>query len=160
MDIRHLTLGQDREVVASLFSNATDYVLLETGRPPDSGTVDEFFDERPPNVGPSGAVHFGAFEAEQVVGILGMTFGYPEETDAYIGLLLLSEDARGRGLGSEILAAATNVARRHGAKRQFIAVLDENPKGRAFWEREGFEFEQTFPPTDDAHKRHRMVREV
>jgi hypothetical protein len=59
-----------------------------------------------------------------------------------------------------MLATATHFARGRGVKRLFIAVLDANPMGRAFWEREGFEFEQTFPPTDDAHKRHRMVREV
>jgi len=49
---------------------------------------------------------------------------------------------------------------RSGGRRRLIAVLDANPKGRAFWEREGFVLAKTFEPTLDQHIRHRMIRKI
>jgi len=160
MDIRALHPIKDRQIVGAVFATAADYVTLETGAAPDDKTVVEFFDERPPSVGPDDALHFGLFEDDNPMGLLGICFGYPEPTDCYIGLLLLCKDARGLGFGPKALAHATNVARARGMKRQLVAVLDENPKGRAFWNREGFVLDQTFAPTDDRHTRHRLIRAI
>lgn len=160
MTIRALCRRVDRLLVATFFAGAQDYVLLETGHVSTRETVDEFFDERPPNVGVDDAVQLGLFEAEHLIGIISMTFGYPRPTDAYIGLLLMSEGMRGKGNGQRTLEQATSLAQARGARRQLIAVLDANPKGRAFWEREGFVLNQTFPPSDDRHTRHRMVRSI
>lgn len=160
MTIRALSHTSDRSIVASFFSRAADYVTLETGEPPNSGTIDEFFDERPPNVGVEDALHFGLFEADYMLGLIAFSLGLPEPTDSYIGLLLLAHTARGNGIGPRALAHATSLARARGATRQLIAVLDTNPKGRAFWEREGFLLEKTFAPTADCHTRHRLIRAI
>ncbi len=64
-----------------------------------------------------------------------MAFGYPEAGDAYIGLMLLATEARGQGLGTMFLDHLTDLARARGARRQLLAVLDANPRGRRFWER-------------------------
>jgi GNAT superfamily N-acetyltransferase len=95
-----------------------------------------------------------------LLGILGVVFGYPDANDSYIGLLLLAPQARGSGVGGQALAHATALARARGSTRQLVAVLDNNPKGRAFWDREGFALEKSFPPTKDGHTRHRMTRAI
>jgi len=158
MKIKPLDWLKDRHTVAVLFSSAADYVTLATGSAPNIATVDKFFEERPPNVSPEN--DFGAYEGEHLIGIAGMLFGYPHENDAYIGLLLISPGARGMGTGAHLLTHLTNVARARGMTRQLVAVLDANPKGRAFWDREGFVFETTFPPSDDHHTRHRLTRAI
>lgn len=160
MDIRTLSATSDHDAVFDLFKQAADYVMLEDGHPPNRATVDAFFNDRPPKIAAKNALQLGVFEDDQLLGILGMLFGYPEATDCYIGLLVMSPEARGRGVGAQALAHATSLARTRGAQRQLVAVLDQNPKGRAFWEREGFVLEQTFPPSDDTHIRHRMTREI
>jgi GNAT superfamily N-acetyltransferase len=100
------------------------------------------------------------FDADRLIGILGVVFGYPDATDSYIGLLLLAPYARDRGVGGRALAHATTLGRARGSTRQLVAVLDNNPKGRAFWDREGFALEKSFPPTEDRHTRHRMTRAI
>jgi GNAT superfamily N-acetyltransferase len=160
MIMRSLSATTDRAAVARLFADAADYVLLEDGRAPDEATTDDFFNERPPNVVAVDAVHIGMFDADRLLGILGVVFGYPDANDSYIGLLLLAPQARCSGVGGQALAHATALARARGSTRQLVAVLDNNPKGRAFWDREGFALEKSFPPKKDGHTRHRMTRAI
>jgi hypothetical protein len=100
MMMRLLLPTSDRAVVARLFVRAADYVLLEDGRAPDKATTDDFFDGRPLNVGADDALHIGMFDADHLLGILGVVFGYPDAADSYIGLLLLAPYARGKGVGA------------------------------------------------------------
>lgn len=160
MDIRLLNAKADHALVADLYTRAADYVLLEEGRAPTDDTVQAFLYDRPPKVSPNAAFHFGLFEDESLIGISGMIIGYPEPRDSYIGLLLLTPAARRKGYGKAVLDHVTRHANAAGASRQFVAVLEKNQKGRAFWEREGFVLERTFPPRDDAHTRYRMMRTI
>ncbi|WP_248298189.1 N-acetyltransferase [Tabrizicola sp. YIM 78059] len=71
-------------------------------------------------------------------GVAELSYGFPEATDAYLGLMLLGPWARGAGHGRAMLDQAETLARARGARRIVLAVLEANPRGRAFWEREGF----------------------
>ena len=99
--------------------------------------MDNYFNERPPNVGAEDAVHIGMFDADRLIGILCVVFGYPDATYSYIGLLLLALHARGKGVGGHAVAHAATLSKARGSTHQLVAVLDNNPKGRAFWQREG-----------------------
>jgi GNAT superfamily N-acetyltransferase len=160
MIMRSLSATTDRATVARLFPDAADYVLPEYGRAPDEATMDNYFNERPPNVGAEDAVHIRMFDADSLIGILGVVFGYPDATDSYIGLLLLAPHALGKGVGGHAVAHAATLAKARGSTRQLVAVLDNNPKGRAFWKREGFVLEKSFLPTNDGYIRHRMMRAI
>jgi GNAT superfamily N-acetyltransferase len=46
--------------------------------------------------------------------------------------------AQGAGHGKAFLAHAETLARTRGASVLYLGVLDANPRGRAFWDREGF----------------------
>lgn len=137
--IRDLDPGGDRAAVAALFDRAADYVLLASGVGPDAGTVDAFFAAAPPGCDPAASVRLGLFRDEgPLAGIAEVGFGFPEPDDAFLGLLLLDPACRGAGLGRRLLAEAAARARARRAKRLLVAVLDANPRARAFWEREGF----------------------
>jgi len=160
MKIRRLDPIQDRSVVTGLFAEAADYVMLETGTAPNAGTVDAYFNDRPPLVVPQDALHVGMFDEDRLIGIAAMAFGYPEERDAYIGLLLFVPGVRGVGHGARLVSHLTDLAQARGANRQLVAVLEANPKGHKFWEREGFSQQKTFSPTEDGHVRHRLARAI
>ncbi|MDB4213859.1 GNAT family N-acetyltransferase [Octadecabacter sp.] len=160
MDFKPLDKTIHRSEVARLFDRTADYVMLEHGRLPDADIVDGFFDDRPSCVAAKDSLHFGLLEDQNLIGIAGMLFGFPDKTDAYIGLMVLAPEARGHGNGAQLLSHLTGVARARGAQRQLVAVLDANPKGRAFWDREGFVLETSFPPSDDSHTRHRLTRKI
>lgn len=158
-----LRQGPDDAAVLDLMVRAADYSLLEKGRPPVAADVPAFFASCVPGGDLAEAVKLGFWQDEVLLGVLEMSYGYPDPADAYIGLLMLDKAARGAGIGPQLLAEATVRARAKGAKRQLVAVLAANPKGRAFWQREGFRPERDFPASPDdplGHARCRMTRDL
>src|SRR5262245_59980730 len=136
--IRLLAGDRDAPAVRKLYGRAADYVALETGLEPDQSTVEEFFTDCPPGGDFAQSVKVGLFmPGDRLVAIADLAFGYPSAKDAYIGLMLIEADSRGKGRGRLLLAYLVAVARSRGAERMLVAVLDENARARAFWEREG-----------------------
>ena len=161
--IRALDPARDLAAVADLLHRAADYIVLETGSPPGPDAAAAFFHDAPPGGRPETGVKLGAFEGGTLQGIADLAFGWPEPADAYLGLLLLAPSARGRGLGPRMLDHVQAIARQRNAPRLLLAVLDANPRGRAFWERQGFTVALTLPAarigTAD-HVRLRMVKQL
>ena len=73
-----------------------------------------------------------------MAGLAELSFGFPTPSDAYLGFMMFAPSARGAGLGRALLAHIEGLARAAGAESLYLAVLGVNPRGRAFWEREGF----------------------
>lgn len=158
--IRDLT-RDDLPAVAALFAAAADYVLLERGAPADPAALaEEFFTDAPPGIDPATSLRLGVFDGARLLGKADAAFGYPEATDAYIGLMIFDPAARGAGLGAGLLRAIETRARERGATRLLIAALEANEKGRAFWTREGFELQQLFRDRDYGAARHTVYRMV
>jgi len=160
MKIIPLSYPDDIARVRRVFDAATDYVFLEYGTAPNDALIKDFFQDRPPQVPAANCHHIGIEKDGDVIGAAGFLFGFPKPTDCYIGLLILAPLERDRGIGTRVVEHITASARSQGAMRLLIAVLDENHKGRAFWNAQGFRHLQTFPPTSDRHTRHRMGRDL
>lgn len=138
MTIRPLDPIADRPLVDALFREAEDYIRLERGEPPGPEVTDEFFTDTPPGCDGTASARLGLFQDGRLVALAEMAFGYPTATDAYLGLMVVTPAARGTGAGRRLLRHLEEVARSRAMARMFLAVLDSNPRGRTFWEREGF----------------------
>lgn len=139
MILRPLSPDLDRPLVAALFAEAADYVAIERDAAPGPELTDEYFADAPPGIDPATSFRLGALDEDgTLLGLIEQSFDYPTAEDSYLGLMLLAPRARGQGLGRRLLDAAETEARRRGKCRLYLAVLDANPRGRAFWEREGF----------------------
>lgn len=154
--IRTLKPTADRVLVAEMMRGSADYFRLWLGRPASGADVDDFFTGAPPGVDPATARHFGLFLRGELSGIASLTFGFPEPGDPYLGLIILSPGARGMGHGVALLSHVEDAARSTGAKTLYLAVLDANPRGRAFWTREGFA-PTGVSRTDDSHGQNHTV---
>lgn len=160
MKFENLDPQLDRDRVAALFHAASDYVELEDGHPPNAQTVTNFFEDRPPALSDDDTCQIGVIDNGKLVGLVGLCFGYPQASDCYIGLMIFDPAVRSNGYGRQAVDHVVTVARSRGADRLLIAVLDANPRGRSFWGQNGFVWEKTFPPSDDNHTRHRMIRPI
>lgn len=137
MLIRSLDPKTDRSLVAAFFLAASDYIQLERGAPPDAAVTDDYFADAPPGCDPAASFRLGLFDPD-LIGLAELSFGYPAPEDAYIGLLMIVPSSRGSGAGARLLHQLQARARARACPRIHLGVLDANPRGRAFWEREGF----------------------
>lgn len=147
----------DLRAVEAVYRCAADYLALESGLAPDAAAR-AFFEERPPTGGDA-PLKFGiADDNGDLVAIGDLAFGYPEPTDAYLGLLLLVPTVRGGGLGRTILGEVMRLARARGAPRLLLGVLDANRRALAFWERQGFKLNRTSGPHAFGERQHMVHR--
>lgn len=137
MRIRPLDPQTDRAAVEGFFQEVADYIRLERGAGPDASVTDDYFSDAPPGIDPATSLHLGLFDGG-MTGIAELSFGYPSAKDAYLGLLIIAPATRGSGAGAFFLRHLEREARGRGASHIYLGVLDANPRGRAFWEREGF----------------------
>lgn len=138
MLIRPLDPVTDLPLVEGFYAAAPDYWLLAEGVPPGPEKAAEFFTDCPPGCDPAASHRLGLFLADRLSGLAELSFGFPEAGDAYLGLMILGPWAQGGGLGAGLLADVEALARQAGSTRLYLGVLDQNPRGRTFWLREGF----------------------
>lgn len=159
MIIRPLHAVSDSAAVTSFFIRAADYVQLESGQPPSTAHTTEFFTEAPPGIDPATSQHFGLYLTDgHMAAIATVAYGFPNDGDAYIGLLLIDPDHRGKRLGQQMLDHLCGAAKTHHASRILIAVLEENTKGHRFWSKMGFREEMRSQPKQIGLKTHVQIR--
>jgi ribosomal protein S18 acetylase RimI-like enzyme len=100
--------------------------------------VHDFFNDAPPGCDPTQSLRLGLFSHGHLTAITEMAMGYPDARTAYLGFLLVAPQARGCGVGAHMLRYLQCRAQEMGAMAICLGVLAANPRGRAFWEREGF----------------------
>ena len=156
--IRALHPQDDRAAVALLLTQAQDYYHLWLGHAPGPAEVDDVFTGTPPGCDPAASQRLGLWRHGALQGVAELSFGFPGPQDAYLGLMILAPQARGQGHGAAFLAHLEALARAR-STQLFLAVLDANPRGAAFWARNGFS------PTgvsrqdaDTGHSLHRLVK--
>ncbi|WP_052249784.1 GNAT family N-acetyltransferase [Tateyamaria sp. ANG-S1] len=143
-EIIPLTWPDDGPRILDLCHRASDYVMLERGQSPDLAYVESEMTEAPPSVPPNQIWCWGHSQANgSLDGVATCLKGYYDPDDWYLGLLLLDQAARGAGLGTQMAQHVIEQAKADAAQCLRIAVLDDNPRGRAFWERLGFAHEKS-----------------
>ena len=157
MLIRTLDPVTDLDAVENLFTRAADYWLLADRRPPDRQKARDFFTDGPPGCDPAASHRLGLFQDGRLIGVAELSFGIPLAVDAYLGLMLLDPAARGAGPGTLLLAEVESRACAARAPHLYLAVLKANPRGRAFWERQGFaDTGKSGTDSDTGHILHRL----
>ncbi len=104
----------------------------QIGQPAD---VEALFRDRPP--GPCRKEVLGIWE-RGLAGVVDLLHGYPDPRTWFIGLLVLSPDRRGQGLGVRVEQQLVTEARVSGVQRMRLGVQFNNTAGRRFWERCGY----------------------
>lgn len=157
--IRPLDPKADLEAVEALYAQAAAFWIMTDRRPPDRHKAEAFFIDTPPGCDPAASHRLGLFEHSDLAGVAELSFGFPEPDSAYLGLMVLAPARRGRGLGRAFLQHLETLARNRGSSQLFLAVLEENQAGRAFWQAQGFaETGLIRHDAETGHTLHRLVK--
>lgn len=138
MDIRELDPVKDRAAVESLLTEAQDYYHLWKGMAPGEEEIDDFLAGGPPNYDVQRSHRLGLYLDGRLSGVAELSFGFPEAGNAYLGLMILAPRARSSGNGQAFLAHVEALAKAGQSPMLYLAVLEKNHRGRAFWDRMGF----------------------
>lgn len=159
MLIRSLHPVADLAAVTAVQAEAQDYWLLAEGKCDPAAKAAEFFTDGPPGCDPARSHRLGLFADGVLGGLAELSFGFPEVRDAYLGLMLIAPRLRSKGAGVVFLAEWERLARLADAPVLYLAVLEANPRGRAFWERMGFAATgKTGRDAESGHVLHRLAK--
>ncbi|MET9467471.1 GNAT family N-acetyltransferase [Streptomyces sp. NPDC006544] len=129
--------------IATLY--ATNHAFFElTGDFPDPGriTVEQVAAALADELAHEGAEILLARSAGRLVGLAATLAHHPDPTaedpDPWIGLLLVDATAHRQGHGRAVATQVEDRFRAAGRSGVRIAVLDNNPKGLAFWRSQGY----------------------
>jgi GNAT superfamily N-acetyltransferase len=148
----------DAEAVQALIESDPGYTERITGSPPGAADAQSLLTMRPPGLSDEAKVVLGVFEGgdaddsgghrtessagRDLVAVVDLLRGYPEEPVAFVGLLQVHGGRQGRGIGRTAyrLVEQYVVEQWPEVRRLRLAVVDTNAELAApFWNRQGFE---------------------
>lgn len=141
---KKLTLENDIDNLQSLCEACCDYYIMMSGNPPASTEAIELFNDVPPNVELNNKFLIGIYnKSNEMAGLIDMVKDFPEEGTWFIGQLMIKPELRKQGLGSLIMKSYQEWVGCNGAKRVSLSVVEKNKDAFRFWNRIGFEVEDT-----------------
>ena len=129
----------DLDDLQSVFEAAPSFGLLHGGKPPSPTAAQDLFTSLPPDKQRSDQFVYGFYDQNNcIVACAEVINGYPDASIAFIGLLLFAEFAQGQSNGPWAVDQLAAISATWGCSLFRIAVLENNPRALAFWQREGF----------------------
>jgi ribosomal protein S18 acetylase RimI-like enzyme len=148
-----LLLPEDAATLQRLFEKCRDYFLVVDGQEPPPNAAKEEFSSVPPGKSLNDKFMFGIFHIrENLVGLLEGLRQYPDETTWWIGLFLLTPEARNQGIGQMVIHEFKNYVRRNGGQAIALGVVEDNQRAFAFWKKLGFAFLHKTEPRQFGNK--------
>jgi len=129
----------DAERVQQLLDSCSDYYELHEGcvTPPDAGAYE--LSAVPPTRSASDLLVVGLEDLSgRVTALIQILRGYPADDIWWIGLLVVSPELRGEGLGRELLTHVCDAAVAALVPELQLAVSVNNSRAEKFWRGAGF----------------------
>jgi RimJ/RimL family protein N-acetyltransferase len=148
---------KDAEVLQQLYEQCTEFALLTDGQPPLPAAAREEFDAVPKGKTTQDKYIFGLFDPDDIlVGMIESIRYYPDNETWWLGLMMLTPEQRGQGLGSEFYRAFERWVSSQGVPRISLSVVEANESGLQFWKKMGFEVIRKTPPRQFGIKTHEL----
>ncbi|MBR0417839.1 MAG: GNAT family N-acetyltransferase [Erysipelotrichaceae bacterium] len=92
----------------------------------------------PPDVDISAKYYVGLYEKEELVAIMDLIEGYPEEDECFIGFFMMNNALQGKGIGTSIIQELCHYLYSKGFKKVYLGIDRDNPQSNHFWKKNGF----------------------
>ena len=134
-----LTKEENLNELQLVHEQAPTYSLNISGELPSSNAAAEVFSAIPENFNYDKKFVIGVWLENELIGIMDLLRGYPNNETAMLGLLLLKEKYQGKGLGKksfeELLIFINSWAE---INKMRISVIENNRQVLEFWHSLGF----------------------
>ena len=92
----------------------------------------------PPNIPMNQKHYIGFFEENQLIALMDLIDGYPDEQTAFIGFFMVKHDLHNQGIGTAIINEVTSVLADLGFTQSRLGIDSTNPVGLHFWQKNGY----------------------
>jgi GNAT superfamily N-acetyltransferase len=131
---------EDAPVLQSLYEQCADFSLLSVDQPFSPTEAREEFDVLPDGKIAADKYIFGLVDSHSnLIGMIESIRHYPNDQTWWIGLMMLSPNQRGQGLGLNFYQAFEDWVSKQGIKKISLCVIEINELGLRFWKSLGFE---------------------
>jgi GNAT superfamily N-acetyltransferase len=138
---------EDAPILQNLYEQCTEFSLLTEGTLFSPTEASDEFDVVPDGKTTADKYMFGLFldnsyeEIHQcnLIGMIEAIRHYPDSQTWWIGLMMLTPQQRGRGIGANFYQAFEDWILKQGIKRVSLCAIEANELGLKFWKRLGFE---------------------
>ena len=134
---RVLTEG-DAEIILALCRNNPLFYEYTEAEPTKEQILDDL-KATPPGKGLSDKYFFGFFEGDELVAVMDLVDGYPDQGTAYIGFFMVNLHYQGKRVGTSIIDEVTEYLRSKGKTAVRLAIDKGNPQSTHFWKKNVFE---------------------
>lgn len=125
---------KDAVVLQALYEQCVEFALLTDGQPPSSTAARDEFDAVPDGKTTEDKYILGLFDPKnELIGMIESMRHYPDNQTWWLGLVMLSPEQRGQGLGSEFYQAFENWVSAQGVKQVSLSVVEANELSLQFW---------------------------
>ena len=128
----------DVEMIYSFCKSNTQYYEY-CGKEPSIELIERDLEITPPDFPIEQKYYVGFFEGDNLVAIMDLEDGYPDEDYAYIGFFMMNSELQGNGIGPQIISEIFEYLRKLGFRKCMLGIDKDNPQSNHFWKRNGFE---------------------
>ena len=92
----------------------------------------------PPGIGPEDKYYVGFYQDDDLVAVMDLVDGFPEDGIVFIGFFMMSKRLQGQEIGSTIIREVSEYMKSKGITSIRLAIDKGNPQSTHFWKKNGF----------------------
>lgn len=127
----------DADAIFRLCEENTQYYLY-CGAEPTREQILNDLHITPPGTDASHKYYVGFYENAELIAVMDLIDGYPEEDIGYIGFFMMKRALQGKQLGTAIVREVTAYLKSIGKKEILLGIDKGNPQSTHFWKKNGF----------------------
>lgn len=136
-DVRAITESEISDVYRLCKSNRKYYRYIH--KEPTLRNLTDVISELPEGTGKEDKHFVGFYDDDgQLVAILDLITGYPENDDAFIGWFMVDAALQHQGIGSQIFADVRAAMKAQGYDYISVGCVEANTEALSFWQGQGF----------------------
>ena len=82
--------------------------------------------------------YVGFFQEDELIAVMDIIDGYPDEATAYIGFFMMNYEYQGKGLGTQLITDLLDYLKKMRFEKVRLGYDKENPQSSHFWKKQKF----------------------
>lgn len=139
IESKFLEFTKDKNEVTEFLKKNRTYLVYQDGQEVSEKTTREtFYGELPIQKSYDDKQIIGFYHDKSLICIVDILKNYPIQNTWVIGLMLLDEEKRGRGIGEKVYKQVEHYLLKNEVEVIRLGVLEDNTIGKRFWKQNGF----------------------